>query len=307
VSVADRRTAGHVTAAALVFAALGICALGLSSSGCSRKSESEPPLATASFIPARAKAPLGSPLEVTYKFVVAPDAKFAEDYRVLVHFMDSDDELMWTDDHIPPTPTTQWKPGQTIEYKRTLFVPVYPYIGQATVRAGLYSGKDNHRVPLGGETVGMREYKVGTLELLPQSENIFLIYKEGWHPAEVAQDNAAVEWQWTKRAATLAFKNPKRDVWFYLNADGRPELQSKQPQEVTVTVGDQVIDKFTLNDKESVIRKAPITAQQLGTADMVELKIDAGGSFIPAQTPAAKSTDPRELGIRVFHAFIEPK
>jgi hypothetical protein len=40
---------------------------------------------------------------------------------------------------------------------------------------------------------------------------------------------------------------------------------------------------------------------------MVELKIDAGESFIPAQTPSAKSTDPRELGVRVFHAFVEPK
>jgi hypothetical protein len=302
VSLADRRTAGLVTAAALVFAALGV-----GSAACSRKAPSEPPLATASFSPARSRAPLGSPLEVTYKFVVAPDAKFTEDYRVLVHFMDSDDELMWTDDHIPPTPTTQWKPGQTIEYKRTLFVPVYPYIGQATVRAGLYSGKDGRRVTLANESVGLREYKVGTLELLPQSENIFLIYKDGWHPAEVAQDNAAVEWQWTKKTSTLAFKNPKRDVWFYLNLDGRPDLQAKQPQEVTVTVGDQTIDKFTLADKEAVIRKVPITAQQLGSADMVELKIDAGGSFIPAQTPAAKSTDPRELGVRVFHAFVEPQ
>jgi hypothetical protein len=302
VSLADRRTAGLVTAAALVFAALGV-----GSAACSRKAATEPPLATATFSPARSRAPLGSPLEVTYKFVVAPDAKFTEDYRVLVHFMDSDDELMWTDDHVPPKPTSQWKAGETIEYKRTLFVPVYPYIGQATVRAGMYSGKDGHRVTLSGETVGMREYKVGTLELLPQSENIFLIYKEGWHPAEVAQDNAAVEWQWTKRVATLAFKNPKRDVWFYLNLDGRPDLQAKQPQEVTVTVGDQAIDKFTLADKEAVIRKVPISAQQLGAADMVELKIDAGGSFVPAQTPAAKSTDPRELGVRVFHAFVEPK
>ena len=302
-SLADRRTAGLVTAAALVLAATGM----IGTVGCSRKAPSEPPVATATFTPAKARAPLGSPLEVTYKFVVAPDAKFTENFRVLVHFMDSDDELMWTDDHNPPKPTSQWKPGETIEYKRTLFVPVYPYIGQASVRAGLYSEKDGHRATLGGETVGLHEYKVGGLELLPQSENIFLIYKEGWHPAEVAQDNAAVEWQWTKRAATLAFKNPKRDVWFYLNLDGRPDLQAHQPQEITVSIRDQVIDKFQISNQESVIRKVPITVDQLGTADMVELKIDAGESFVPAQTPAAKSTDPRELGVRVFHAFVEPK
>jgi hypothetical protein len=39
----------------------------------------------------------------------------------------------------------------------------------------------------------------------------------------------------------------------------------------------------------------------------VEVKIDTGASFVPALTPAAKSRDPRELGVRVFHAFVEPK
>ncbi len=57
----------------------------------------------------------------------------------MVHVVDTDDELMWTDDHEPPTPTTQWKPGQTIEYTRTVFVPVYPYVGDATIQLGLYS------------------------------------------------------------------------------------------------------------------------------------------------------------------------
>ena len=33
------------------------------------------------------------------------------------------------------------------------------------------------------------EYKVAKFQLLPQSENIFLIYKEGWHPAEMSADN----------------------------------------------------------------------------------------------------------------------
>ena len=38
------------------------------------------------------RAPLGSPIEITYKFVVAPDAHFDQDYRVMVHVLDSDDE-----------------------------------------------------------------------------------------------------------------------------------------------------------------------------------------------------------------------
>lgn len=298
-SLVARRTTGHLTVAALVLATLGGSGI-----GCSSQDANEPPLATPGFVPGRPRAPLGSPIEVTYRFAVAPGAKFDENYRVFVHFLDSDDELMWSDDHNPPTPTTQWQPGQTVEYTRTLFVPVYPYIGLTSVRMGLYSG--DKRLTLSGQDVGRKAYKVGTIELLPQSENIFVIFKDGWHQAEVATDNPAIQWQWTKRVSTLAFKNPKRDVWFYLNVDGRPDLLPS-PQDVTVSVGDQVIDTFRVADREPLMRKVAITSAQLGTGDMVEMKIDAGQSFVPAQTPVAKSADQRELGIRVFHAFVEAK
>lgn len=294
------RLARSLTALA---AALGLAA-GLA--GCSRKSDNEPVVAAASFTPARSRAALGSPLEVTYKFVVASDAKFNGDYRVFVHFLNADDEQMWTDDHEPPRPTSTWKPGETIQYTRTVFVPVYPYIGKATVRMGLYNTKDGHRLTLSGGDAQQKAYAVGTLELLPQSENVFLIFKDGWHAAEVAQDNGAVEWQWSKKAGTIAFRNPKRDVTFYLNVDGKPPYLP-QPQQVTVRIGEQVVDQFTLDSAESIIRKTAISAAQLGTADTVEIVIDAGTSFVPAQTAGANSGDPRELGVRVFHAFVEPK
>ena len=113
-----------------------------------------PPVATPSVTLSHDRAPLGSPLDITYKFVVADDARFAEDYRVMVHVVDADEELMWTDDHDPPTPTTQWKPGQTIEYTRTVFVPVYPYVGEASIHVGLYSTTNQKRLTLAGEDVG---------------------------------------------------------------------------------------------------------------------------------------------------------
>ena len=80
------------------------------------------------------------------------------------------------------------------------------------------------------------EYLVAKFQLQPQSENIFLIYKDGWHPAEVATDNAASEWQWTKKTATISFKNPKKDSTFYLEFDARSDLFTP-PQQVTVRIG----------------------------------------------------------------------
>jgi len=40
----------------------------------------------------------GSVLETTYRFTVAPDARFLEDHRVFVHVIDADGEPVWDDD-----------------------------------------------------------------------------------------------------------------------------------------------------------------------------------------------------------------
>ena len=267
--------------------------------GCGSRETNEPPVATPTLTMSRERVAIGSPVRLTYRFDVAPDAKIDGDYWVFVHVLDSQGEQMWTDDHQPPTPTSQWKPGQSIEYSRTIFVPNYPYIGEATVRLGLYSREHDRRLVLSGTEATRREYVVRTFQLLPQSENIFLVYKDGWHPAEVAPDNPAIEWQWTQKRAVISFRNPKRDTTFYLEYDARPD-QFNPPQQVTISVGGQTVGTFTASSRDKALQTFPISAAQLGSGDMVELAIDVDRSFRPAG-------DTRELGIRVFHAFIEPK
>jgi hypothetical protein len=267
---------------------------------CSRKTDNEPPVATPSLTFSRDKVAIGSPVKLTYKFVVAPDAKFNTDYWVFVHVLDPTGELLWTDDHQPTPPTSAWKPGQTVEYTRTVFVPNYPYIGEAFVRLGMYDRTTSNRLVLNAPQAGRREYLVSKFQLQPQSENIFLIYKDGWHPAEVAADNAASEWQWTKKTATISFKNPKKDSTFYLEFDARTDLFTP-PQQVTVRIGNETIATFPADSRERKLYTAPITAAQLGTGDMTELVLDVDRTFTPG------NGDVRELGIRVFHAFVEPK
>jgi hypothetical protein len=280
------------------------CAVALmaaaASFSCGRKTDNEPPIATPSLSFSRDKVAIGSPVKLTYKFVVAPDAKFNTDYWVFVHVLDPTGELLWTDDHQPTPPTSSWKPGQTVEYTRTVFVPNYPYIGEALVRLGMYDRTTSNRLALNAQQVAHREYLVAKFQLQPQSENIFLIYKDGWHPAEVATDNAASEWQWTKKTATISFKNPKKDSTFYLEFDARTDLFTP-PQQVTVRIGNETIATFPADSRERKLHTAPITAAQLGSADMTELVIDVDRTFSPG------NGDIRDLGIRVFHAFVEPK
>jgi hypothetical protein len=54
------------------------------------------------------------------------------------------------------------------------------------------------------------------------------------------------------------------------------------------------------------MKKIPISAAQLGTTDMVELHIDVDKTFVPALLLTSGNKDARELGVRVFHAFVQP-
>lgn len=279
-----------------------VCVSGLA--GCGGEEPEPPPVATPSFSVSQQRLPLGSPVEVTYKFVVAKDlpTKISEDFRVFVHFLDADNERLWTDDHDLPTPTTQWTPGQTIEYTRTMFVPIVPYEGTTKVLMGLYSNESDSRLPLAGTVHDRRSYVVGTLDLLKRTEGIFVMFKDGWHAAETPPDNAAVEWQWTRKEATLSVRNPKKDVMLYLHLDSPGLFQ--EPQQVTLTIGDQTIDSFVLEPKKELIRKPTITAAQLGTGDVVDLKISVDKTYVPAVLTNGANRDPRELGVRVFHAYV---
>jgi hypothetical protein len=283
-----------------------VAAVPLMGAGCSKKEASAPSVAAPSVTLSHDRVPAGSPLEITYKFVVAGDARFGEDYRVFVHVMDADEEQMWNDDHNPPTPTSQWKPGQTIEYTRTIFVPVFPYVGDATIQLGLHSLANQKRLALAGEDMGQRSYKLGHVQLLPQTDNLFTVFKDGWHPAEVASQEAAVEWQWTKKHATLAFKNPRKDAVLYFDVDS-PDKQLHGPQQVQLTLGGRVVEQIAVPVDERVLRKVKLPGGLMGDAELAELQIDVDQTFIPAVVTSGTSKDPRELGVRVFHAYVDPR
>lgn len=251
-------------------------------------------------------AAIGSPVEMTYGFVVADDAPpFGDDYRVFVHFLDADGELMWTDDHDAPTPTRQWTPGLAVEYTRTLFIPRFPYAGETRVEMGLVSTSTGDRLPLAGDTSGQRSYQVATFDLRLQSENRLVAFTDGWHAAETGGAAAESEWHWSTGDATLSFSNPGGDVRVYLQLD-QPVAAFAEPQQVRVLLGAEVVDEFALPSGPIALRRMMIPGSVLGTSDTVDLTLSVDQTFVPASVPALNSSDSRELGVRVFRAFVQP-
>jgi hypothetical protein len=291
----------NVTRVRLFVAVIALIAV----SACGSATDRAAPVAKAAVTFSKTKVPQGSPVEIKYRFEVAANAAFTRDYRVLVHFLDADEELMWTDDHTPPVPTTTWKPGQVVEYSRTMFVPVYPYVGQVLVTVGLYVPGGNERLPLSGEALGQREYRAATLQLQPQFDGVFVMFKDGWHPAEAAPDNAAVEWQWTRKEATLSFRNPRQNATLFLHYDGQPAMVAS-PQTVAVQLHGETVDTFPVTTPGETIRRIALKAAQFGNDDLVEIRLVLDKTFVPALAGGG-SRDSRELGIRVYHAYVEPQ
>src|SRR5215218_3318891 len=73
---------------------------------CSKPQGNSPAVATADVALSRSRVAQGSPVDLTYKFQVSADMASHPNQRVFVHVVDADEELMWTDDHDPPKPST---------------------------------------------------------------------------------------------------------------------------------------------------------------------------------------------------------
>jgi hypothetical protein len=185
-----------------------------------------------------------------------------------------------------------------------MFTPRFPYVGETHVDVGLFSRASGDRLPLAGASVGQRSYRVATFNLELAGDTVFIVFRDGWHETE-AGDQGGVEWQWSRREGTLSFRNPKRDATFYLELD-QPVHPFDSPQHVELRLGPDVVDRFDLPAGQKMLRRVTLTAAQLGEADTADVTLSVDRSFIPSAIPELKSTDPRELGVRVFRAFVQP-
>jgi hypothetical protein len=270
---------------------------------CSRRKPAEVNDIVPKFEVNRPRAPLGSAVEVTYTWQAEPTAKkLDQDHRAFVHFLDSHKVLLFDDDHVPVPPVTSWEPGKTYTYTRTKFIPIYPYVGDVDVRVGLQPVGRGERVALKGQDAGLREYSVGKMELLPQTENIFPVYKEGWHNPESSAQNPSLERTWTKKDALMSFKNPKKDIIVYLEADTNYKAFD-QPPVLTVAVGGRSGLVIPIENSEVFLKKIRVKAADLGDQEWVDLRLSMNQSFVP-KAKGISPTDDRELGLMVYHLYV---
>lgn len=262
---------------------------------------SDQPVASVSVTFNADSASVGGPLEVTYRFELAPGQSLDQNYWVMAHFATPDGDVVWNDDHRPPTPTTQWSPGQAVAYTRSVFVPNALQPGNVSLLTGLYSPDSQQRLPLAGQEVERHAYRVAVLRITPPD---VLTYGDGWNEFEGKLEDPE-RWRWTKQRATVSLRNPKTAATLWLNLQAADQF-SITPHS-TVFVNGRQIGAFDVPAKERLLQRLEVASDLLGTGDTVEVTIAVDKTFSPAQISGGQFKDVRNLGVRVFNIALVPK
>ena len=288
----------RLTSTALVTCACVVAA------ACGQRADTAAPVASIAASLNAPRAEAGGPVSITYTFTVpAGTSTLAPDQWVFVHALDDSHELLWTDDHAPPTPTQSWRAGTPVTYTRTMFLPRRTTPGQVRIEAGVFARASGQRLPLAGQDRGMHSYEVAVLTVTPSANPV--VPEAGWYDPETGESPGR-EWRWSRRESHLSFANPKAPITLYLEID-QPvtSLPASQALEVVGPAG--TLATLTVPAGAPQVTRVPVEANQLGAGDRVDLTLKVGSVFVPAATPQLKSNDTRELGIRLLNAFVEPK
>ena len=151
-------------------------------------------------------------------------------------------EQLWTDDHLPATPTSTVEAGpdgrvhpdrvraELPVHRRGATCGIGLYIAGRRQAAGAH-GAGSRR---GGSTWWQVPAAAAVREHLPDLQGRLA-------PRRSRRRQPATPSGSGQEAATFSFRNPKKDVTFYLEYDARTDLFTP-PQQVTIKIGDQVID-----------------------------------------------------------------
>jgi hypothetical protein len=269
------------------------------SGGCRSEAPPNAPRATVAVRAAQASVEAGAPVEVDYRLSLAPGAPpLTGTYWVFVHALDASGMLLWTDDHAPPSQPSAWGTAP-LDYRRTMFVPRIPYTGHVRIEAGLFSRDDGARVPTDSAA---QAPDAASFDVRPASNAVFLSFGDGWYGAERDAGEAAREWRWSTGDARLSFRNPGRESVLWLEVD--QPVAAVGPQTVELRAGSDLLATIRVAPGARRIERVALPAARLGTAPAVDLDVHVQPTFVPATMPNATSTDTRELGVRVFNAYV---
>ena len=75
--------------------------------------------------------------------------------------------------------------------------------------------------------------------------------------------------------------------------------------QVEVRAGTELVDQFPVPAGNREIRRIMIPAAAMGTSRLTRIALTVNRTFVPQTIPALRSSDARELGVRLFVVYFE--
>jgi len=249
-------------------------------------------------------------VNMDYTFKTGNDfKKLAKEYRVFVHFWRTNSkEMLIQDDHPPVKKTSEWVPGETMTYSRTLFIPQFlnefdiDFEGyeEVKVTVGLYNPDPKSKE----KSIILYEKK---MNIQPASINApEIVYNEGWYELETdikSTDSYEKSWRWTAQKAVCIIENPKRTSTLIVR--GGVNKAAIQDQKITLKINDTPLEEF-MPETAKFAKEYVITPEMMGDKDEFSLKFETDKTFVPNKIDS-NNKDNRELGIQVFFLYFREK
>jgi len=244
--------------------------------------------------------PLGEPLDMRFSWSTGSEFSApALDYKIFVHLIDPQGNILMQDDHFPPEPTSQWTAGQTLDYERWLYVSELE-VEYVDIVVGLYERED--RAQIQGSAGWSESVTIHRLGIRADDMTGIPVYMSGWHPREETPDEDPGAWKWTEDVAKAVFTNPMKSAVLHLSGHS-PVDEVGGPQTVVVKIGDQEVARLEITDADTFTERVEIPVAAMGEGEWVELTLEASPVLVPEELDP-ESGDNRRLGLQVFMLYM---
>jgi hypothetical protein len=239
------------------------------------------------------------PFEFAYRW--DPGDRFestGHDYLVFVHFVDAEGNIVAQDDHALPVPSSEWRSGRSVEYRRWFRFLDPIDVEHVDVVVGLYD--DEGRASL--RDFARHDYAVvGRLEIRVDAGRGIPLRARGWYKLERSPTSSEL-WHWLGEQATVVFANPRRDAVLHIEASAPVPLLGS-PQRVMVYLNEVEIANFEISTEDRLRWRLPATAEELGEGEFVEFRIATALNVVSSEVIPGSVSD-RRLGLKVFYLHL---
>ncbi len=229
---------------------------------------------------------------------------------MFVHFLDADGELMWTDDHRAADADAAVEAGRDRSSTRgRCSSRSFRTSGETRVEVGPVLADDRRPAAAGGQTrraalVPRRDVQPAAADRQPVRRLQRRLARDGGRPTK----RSGLEWQWSKKDATLSFRNPEarrravppgstsRSTALHRAAAGRGRASARRWSTAS-----------RCRRAERELRRIDLSGRPARDGghgrddDLGRQDVRAGGRPGAARAPTRASS-----GIRVFRAFVQP-